>query len=178
MGKIKGPLPKFWILHLWRVWYDSNKIELLLVFSLTIKDVELNELYWCFVFDGWLLVLFCPWMMSSHIWRLIVLSFGLFWWSIHVWVHLTSFLSFRSLPNEFPRLDPSFPKLGLFPPQQGLLCLKPLLRSFFLSEYSIVIRMSKRVYILMYKFLFIRLIGFWGLWLFNFPRFFTLNFSI
>ena len=33
------------------------KFELLLVFSLMIEDVKLNELYWCFVFDGWLLVL-------------------------------------------------------------------------------------------------------------------------
>ena len=39
------------------VLYDANKIEFLLVFSSMIKDVMLNELYWCFVFDGWLLVL-------------------------------------------------------------------------------------------------------------------------
>ena len=110
MGKIKGTLPKFWILHLWRVWYDANKIELLLVFSLMIEDVKLNELYWCFVFNGWPLVLFCPRMMLSHLWRLVVLNFGCFWWYIHDRVHQTSFLSFRSFPIELPSFYPSFPK--------------------------------------------------------------------
>ena len=176
MGKIKGPLPKFWILHLWRVGYNANKIEFLLVFSLMIWDMELNELYWCFVLDGSLLVLFCPCMMSSHLWRLIALDFGWFWWSIHDGVHWTSFLSFRSFPIEFPSFDPSFPKLVPYFPKQGLLFFTPLLRYFFLSESSIMIRMSRRVYLLIDKFLFIRLIGFWGLWLFNFPRSFTLTF--
>jgi hypothetical protein len=32
MGKIKGSLPKILILHLWRVGYNANKIELLLLF--------------------------------------------------------------------------------------------------------------------------------------------------
>ena len=74
MDKIKGPLPKFWLLHLWRVGYNSNKIELLLVFSSMIWDMELNEfidalssmvgywsyivLAWCqFIYGGWLLLI-------------------------------------------------------------------------------------------------------------------------
>ena len=158
MGKIKGPLPKFW--------NNAKKIELLLVFSLMIWDMKLNELYLCFVFDGWPLLLFCPCMML-----------GCFWWFKHIKVYWSSFWPFRSLPNEFPKLDPSFPKLGPFPPYQGLLSLTPFLSYFFLSESSIMMRMSMRVYLLIDKFLFICLIGFWGLWLFNFPRFVTLTFS-
>jgi hypothetical protein len=107
------------------------RLNLLLDFSSIIEDVNLNEFYWCFGFDGWLLVLFCPRMMSSHIWRLIILFFGCFWCSILDWVHWTSFLPFKSFPVEFPRLDPSFPKLGPFPPKQGFLLLTPILRYFF-----------------------------------------------
>ena len=80
MGKIKGPLPKFWILHLWRVGYNANKFELLLVLSSMIWDMEMNEIYWCFVFDGWLLVLFYPRMMSGHLLKLVVLASDCFWW--------------------------------------------------------------------------------------------------
>jgi hypothetical protein len=118
----------------------------------------------------------CPHMMSSHLWLLIILVFGFFWWYIHDGVHWTYFLSFRSFPIEFPSFDPSFPKLGPYFPKQGLFFLTHFLRYFFLSESSMIIRMPRRVYLLIDKFLFIHLIGFWGLWLFNFPRSFTLTF--
>ena len=119
-----------------------------------------------------------PLMMSSHLWWLIVLAFGCFWWSIHDWVHWTSFLSFISFPIEFPSFDPNFPKLGPYFPKQGLFFLTHFLIEFLLSEYSMMIRMSMSVYLLIDKFLFIRLIGFWGLWLFNFPRSFTITFPM
>ena len=145
MGKIKGPLPKFWILHLWRVGYNANKIELLLVFSFIGLRYGIE----------WALLMLClRWLatgliLSSHDVKSSMevgcTCFGSFWWFIHVWVHWTSFWSFGSLPNEFPKLDPSFPKLGPFPHEQGLLFLTPFLSYFCLSEYPIVIRISRRV---------------------------------
>ena len=100
MGKIKGALPKFWILHLWRVWYDANKIELLLVFSLTIEDVELNELYWCFVFDGWLwsyfVLTWCQVIYEGLLYLLLVSFDG---------IYMFEFIEHISYPSEASQIS-------------------------------------------------------------------------
>jgi hypothetical protein len=54
------------------------RLNLLLVFSLMIEDVKLNELYLMLCLRWLATGLTCPLMMSSHLWRLILLAFGFF----------------------------------------------------------------------------------------------------
>lgn len=96
------------------IWCKEDWIAPSLFFDDWRCEVEWTLLMLCL----WRLAtgLTCPLMMSSHLWCLSVLDFGLFWCSIHYWVHWTSFLSFRSFPIEFPSFDPSFPKTRTLSP--------------------------------------------------------------
>ena len=65
----------------------------------------------CFVLNGWLLVLFCPHMMSSHLWRLFVLAFD--------GLHMFKFIEHLFDPSEaFQMSSPNWTLvfLGPFPP--------------------------------------------------------------
>jgi cyanate permease len=92
---------------------------LLLVFSLMIEDVKLNEFYLMLCFRWLATGLTCPLMMSSHVWWLIVLIFGFF-----DGLYMIEFIEHLSYPSEASQLSSLvltlvFPKLGSFHPNKG-----------------------------------------------------------
>ena len=120
----------------------------------------------------------CTLMVLWVLWCLNWLVIGFFWWYEHDWWHLISFLSLRGLPFKFPISYPCSTLTMTLSPYPRLWFLTPLMRFFSLCEYPKLFRMSISIFPRIPKLLSFSLIGFWGLWLFNYPWTSTLTFPI
>jgi hypothetical protein len=152
MGKIKGPLPNFWILYLWRVWF-VNKIEFLLVFSFNDWRCEV-EYVLSMLYLQWLATgLAYPFMSLSFLWWLNSLDFGLFLWSSQVWCHFITLLPLEAYQMGFLVLTLVDPKLGLYHPNKGCSFWHLYWNIFHSVSIFLMFRMSNIVYLLIPKFL-------------------------
>ena len=88
----------------------------------------------------------CPLMVLWVIRWLIWLFIGFFWWYVHDWCHLISFLSLKGLPIGFPIAYPCSTLTMTLSPYLGLWFLTPLMSLFSLYSYPKMFRMSRRIY--------------------------------
>ena len=119
----------------------------------------------CFEYDGWWLTLpifyLSPWVN----WWLNLLTWNASWWYDHCWNPLVCNFPLIILLTGSP-----------FSPSEGWWFLVILVDLFSYGLCSMMLIMSRTILSRIFKFISFRLIGFWELWLFNYPFSFILNF--
>ena len=132
--------------------FDEWKLEVMWYFNL------------CFEYDGWWLTFpvfyLIPWV---NFW-LNILTLTASWRYDHCWIHLVYHLPFKSLLTCSP-----------FSPFKGWWFLFIIMGLFSELLLSMMLIMSITILTRIFKFIYFRLIGFWALWILNYPLTFTLS---